>query len=107
MVRYFTLFLILVSLALPPISIAAAEETGLAQASSVVLDGSDAIKRNLQARQGKVVTVTLKSGSEIGGIVASVGSSVLHLKELSGNEYYDAIISLDSIEAMTFRSKNG
>lgn len=59
----------------------------------------------LKERDGKLVTVVLKGGSEITGKVKNVGNNTLRLSELSGKEYFDAVIDLDDVSAVIFRSK--
>lgn len=71
----------------------------------LVTDG-DSIQSILSAHKGKRVTIKLKSGNELTGTVGEVNGHVAHLRELSGKEYYDAVTSLKSIEAIVIRTKN-
>ncbi|HUP91864.1 MAG TPA: hypothetical protein VM074_06410 [Solimonas sp.] len=68
--------------------------------------GDAAIKAALAAQQGKRVTVQLQSGTEMTGVVQSVADDALKLGELSGKEYFDAVVRLDRIDAVTVRVKN-
>ena len=59
----------------------------------------------LRARQGKTVTVLLRSGKEYGGTVAEVRGQSVVLKNLSGKEFYDALIRLDDVSAVEIRNR--
>ena len=75
-------------------------------AEPLSVTASDSIQSILTAHKDKRVTIKLKSGNELTGTVGEVNSNVAHLMELSGKEYYDAVTSLKSIEAIVIRSKN-
>ena len=60
----------------------------------------------LKDRNGKNVTVVLAGGTEITGKVSNVGDNTLRLTELSGKEYFDAVVDLDDVSAVIFRSKD-
>ena len=78
-----------------------------AYAEEVKLDISkpEAIKTALQAFSGKSVTISTENNDSITGIVEEVGADVVKLKELSGKEFYSAIIKLNSINSVVYRSK--
>jgi hypothetical protein len=52
---------------------------------------------------GKRVSLVLGTGPELTGVVASVGDQVVHLTALSGRDFFDAVVSLDRIEAVVVR----
>ena len=57
---------------------------------------------------GKQVTLVLKSGHEISGTITKYAHSqetMLHLSALSGAEYYDAVVRVSEIAAISFRAK--
>ncbi len=58
---------------------------------------------NLKTMVGKKVTITLDSGSTFTGIVKTVGTHMIHLEKLDGKEYYDALISIETIAAIDAR----
>ncbi|MBI4000751.1 MAG: hypothetical protein HY348_03095 [Nitrospira defluvii] len=47
----------------------------------------------------------LRSGQDLDGKVLKVGSNGVHLAELTGLEFYDAVIRLDAIEAVIVRAR--
>lgn len=60
----------------------------------------------LKDRKDKQVTVVLRGGTELTGKVGNVGNNTLRLTELSGKEYFDAVVDLDDVSAVIFRSKD-
>lgn len=58
----------------------------------------------LQTQAGKQVELRLKSGEKIGGKVAFVGDSVVHLTSLTGMEMFEATVSLSDISAVVVRT---
>lgn len=65
----------------------------------------EAIAANLQKQVGKRVTIKLASGQEVEGTVSKVGPSALHLSQLVGKEFFDAVVRLDQISAVIIRTK--
>ena len=51
------------------------------------------------------VTLSLESGEQIEGIITMVGNSVVYITKLSEKVYYDAVVSIDKINAITFRKQ--
>jgi small nuclear ribonucleoprotein (snRNP)-like protein len=58
---------------------------------------------NLKSLIGKRVSIAIKSGKVMTGVVKEVGEHLLHLEKLQGKEYFDALIRLDSIQAIETR----
>ena len=58
---------------------------------------------NLKSFVGVTVTVTLNSGQSFTGIVKEVGDHLLHLEQLQGKEFYDALIRIEDISAIDAR----
>jgi hypothetical protein len=72
--------------------------------SAPAFAGSDAaIASALTALKGKRATVKLQSGQELTGIVASVEDDTVKLTELTGMEFFDAVVRTDSIDAVVMR----
>jgi hypothetical protein len=62
--------------------------------------------RDVLTRQiGKSVTLRLRAGEELGGKVQAVGEHVVHLAQLSGRDFYDAVVRVDSIDAVMVRAR--
>jgi len=81
--------------------------SGPVLADDVKLDvsGANAIHSTLQATAGKSVTLKLNSGQEISGKVAEVGPNAVHISEIKGQEFFDAVVRLDDVSAVIVRVK--
>lgn len=69
------------------------------------VEGSQPIRDNLKKRIGSRVTLRLAAGEEIGGKVVAVGEHAVHLSELAGKEFFDAVIRLDQVSAVVVRAR--
>jgi len=67
---------------------------------------SDTIRSVLEHQTGKPVKLKLKSGQELGGTVARFGAGVVQLSQVSGMEFFDAVVSLDDISAVLVRTRD-
>ena len=76
-----------------------------APAAEVRLGANDTLQSVLAAQKGTRVTVRLRSGQEFAGIVRESNSRVVQLGALGGKEFFDAVIPLDAVEAVFFRTK--
>lgn len=76
------------------------------RADAVSLGADDDIESVLAAHTGKYVTVVLESGKEFTGKVGSVYEDAMHLMELSGKEFYDAVIDTGDVAAVVIRVRN-
>ena len=63
------------------------------------------VKDILSEFSGKRVSVTLESGSGIEGVITKVGDHLVHFSRLTGKEYFDALIRIDKIIAVTIRTR--
>ena len=74
-------------------------------ADELTIKDSDTIKSILVQQVGKRVTITMKSGQELSGVLSSVSDELSHISELTGKEFYDAVVSTDRIESIIIRTK--
>ncbi|TDI66376.1 MAG: hypothetical protein E2O88_09125 [Bacteroidetes bacterium] len=84
--------------------------SGILFTSNVVAEplsvgNSDSIQSILSAQKGNRVTIMLTSGNELTGKVGEVNSKIVHLIELSGKEFFDAVTAIKKIEAVVIRTK--
>ena len=75
-----------------------------AGSTSVLADGP--IQTTLKERQGKTATVVLEGGTELTGTVSKVEDGAVRLTELSGKDYYDAVVDLDDVMAVVIRVRS-
>ena len=76
-----------------------------AQEAKLEVRGNDTVKTLLERQVGKRVSVVLTTGPELAGVVVSVGDKIVHLSELTGREYFDAMVNLDHIGAVVIRAR--
>lgn len=67
---------------------------------------NDTVRTVLERQVGKRVSVVLTTGPELGGVVTSVGDKVVHLSELTGREFFDAVVNLDQVGAVVIRTRS-
>ena len=75
----------------------------LAEEAHFELSAPDAIKQALEHEVGKRVRVKLVSGQDLDGKVITVGSQAVHLAELTGMDFFDAVIRLDQVGAVIIK----
>jgi hypothetical protein len=75
----------------------------LAQEARLPVSGQDTVRTVLQRQQGKAVILKLDSGDDVGGKVRLVGDHVVHLEQLTGQEFYDAAVDLEEVAAVIVR----
>jgi hypothetical protein len=81
------------------VSIAQASAQGLTVAPGATVQTVAA------AQKGKRVTLRLRSGQELTGILRDATDRIVVLAELSGREFFDAAIPVEAIEAVIVRTK--
>lgn len=67
---------------------------------------NDTIETVLQRQVGQMVELRLESGETIKGKVEQVSAMTLHLKELVGQEMFEAVIVIEDISAVVVRTVN-
>ena len=63
------------------------------------------IKATLESHKGKRVSLRVGGDEEITGKVAAVDSETVHLTELAGREFFDAVVALDDVTAVVYRAR--
>jgi hypothetical protein len=93
-----TVFLGIFCLTFPLVSIA--------DEQPLTVQGNLPMRDNLKTKVGSKVSLQLVGGQELSGKVVEVGENAVHLSELSGKEFYDAVIRLDQISALVVRVRD-
>lgn len=75
-----------------------------AYSAEVRVSANDTVESVLTAQKGRV-TLRLRSGQELTGTVRAVTGKLVHLGALSGREFFDAVVPLETIEAVIIRTK--
>src|SRR5436190_13520909 len=66
--------------------------SNLSAQTKIDLQPSDSILSILQRNTGQTVELRLKSGEKIGGKVEKIADKLVYLSQLTGAEYYDAVV---------------
>ena len=77
-----------------------------AQQEKLEVSDADTVKVVLERQLGKRVAVVLSTGQEMNGVVTKVTRDMLHLSEVTGREFYDAVVPLDRINAVVIRVRS-
>ena len=70
------------------------------------LKTDDGVKSILERQVGQVVELRLGSGEKIGGKVEKVGETLVHLSQLTGAEFFEAVVDIESVSAVVVRAKS-
>ena len=76
-----------------------------AQEAKLLVTRQDTVSSILSKQISASVTLKLDSGTEISGKVKLVGDHVVHITEVTGKEFYDAVVSLEDVEAVILRAR--
>ena len=74
-------------------------------AGQLTINNDDTMAKVLAGQKGKKITITLTQGEELSGTVANITDELLQLEQLTGKEFYDAVIPVKSISAVIIRTK--
>ena len=66
---------------------------------------ADTIGTLLMQQVGQKVELHLKSGEKLSGKLESASQNTAHLSSLSGQEFFDAVISVPDISAVLVRAR--
>ncbi len=83
--------------------IAAVTCSSLVAQEKATLQPNAGVASILQGSAGKSVELHLRSGEKMGGKVAQVTDSMVHLSNLAGAEYFDAFVDMKDISAVVVR----
>ena len=64
------------------------------------------IRDVLISQMGKRVAVRLNGDADIEGTVASVGADTVLLTKVSGKDFYDSVLSIGKISAVTYKARD-
>ena len=79
--------------------------TSVVAADKIGFTPTDTPATVLKRNEGQKVELRLKSGEKLSGKISAVGDKAVHVSELTGQEFYDAVVSLDDVSAVIIRTK--
>lgn len=91
--------------ALPALFAASLLFAAAAQAQEVKIDRNDTTETVIAAHKGARVTLRLRSGQELTGLVRDATPRLVVIGGLSGREFFDAVVPMDAIEAVILRTR--
>lgn len=71
----------------------------------IEIKASDSVRTFLERIVGQRVELLLRSGSKISGKLEHVNPEALHLSQISGQDFYDAIVATSEITAAVVRAR--
>jgi len=77
----------------------------LAQEMKFELNKGYGMKEVLASYEGKRVAIRLDGGEELEGILTTVGDQLVHISRLTRREFFDAVVRIDKINAVIFRTR--
>ena len=72
----------------------------------IELKPDDSVASILRRNSGQVVELRMVSGEKITGKVEKVGENLVHLVQLTGQEFFEAAVDLESVSAVVVRTKS-
>ncbi len=79
-----------------------AAQNAAAQEKKMVFESQDTMAVVLKRLEGKTVRLRMAGGGEeVVGKLQAVGKELLHLADLSGREFFDAVVRIDQVAAVS------
>jgi hypothetical protein len=83
-------------------AVASAQQLPAGEERKMVLEEQDSMASVLKRLEGKTVRLRLGgSGEELVGKLQKVGKELAHLSDLSGREFFDAVVRIDQVAAVS------
>ena len=77
------------------------QDAGTGQEKKMVFEEQDGLAAVLKRLEGKPVRLRLAgSNEEVIGKLQKVGKELVHLSDLSGREFFDAVVRIDQVSAV-------
>lgn len=81
---------------------ASAQQPSAVEERKMVLEEQDSMASVLKRLEGKTVRLRLAgSGDELVGKLQKVGKELAHVSDLSGREFFDAVVRIDQVAAVS------
>jgi len=80
----------------------AGQEAPAGQEKKMVFEEQDTVAAALKRLEGRTVRLRLAGGAdEVVGKLQKVGKELAHLSDLSGREFFDAVVRIDQVAAVS------
>ncbi len=77
----------------------------ISYADGLTIKPGDTLQKQISAFKGKKITIRLVSGEELTGTVKESTNELVQLSDLSGKEFFDAIIDVNKVSAILVKTK--
>ncbi len=77
-----------------------------AAGQGLTISPSDTTQSFIAAHKGERVMLRMRSGQELSGLVRDSSERLVVLGEVSGREFFDAVIPVDAVEAVLVRVRD-
>lgn len=94
------------SIVAPLVLIATLVMAPATHAADLDVKPNDSMESLLTAQKGKRVMIRTRSGLEVTGTVKSISPRLVHVAQLVGKEFYDAVVPLEAVDAVVIRTKD-
>jgi len=80
----------------------AEQQAAAGQEKKTMFEEQDTMESVLRRLEGKTVRLRLAgAGDEVVGKLQKVGKGLVHLSELSGREFFDAVVRIDQVSTVS------
>lgn len=80
----------------------AGQQPAAGQEKKTMFEEQDTMESVLRRLEGKTVRLRLSgAGDEVVGKLQKVGKGLAHLSDLSGREFFDAVVRIDQVSAVS------
>jgi len=90
---------------LPAVALLAAFVSTAFGQAKVELQQGDTMKTVLERHVGQPVDLRMKSGEKLAGKLEKVTDKLAHVSQLTGAEFFDGVVDIDSIAAVAVRTR--
>ena len=66
---------------------------------------SISLQDNLAKFKGNDISLVLKNGTTVEGILKDINQSIIHIEMLKGRDYFDAVVSTSELASFVFKSR--
>ena len=74
-------------------------------AQGLTVSATDTTQSVVAGQKGKRITLRLRSGQELSGTVRESSDRLIVLENVSGREFFDAVVPIDAVEAVFVRTR--
>tara|TARA_Y100000296_G_scaffold61533_1_gene71374 strand:- start:448 stop:663 length:216 start_codon:yes stop_codon:yes gene_type:complete len=66
---------------------------------------SISLQDNLAQFKGNDISLVLKNGATVEGILKDINQSIIHIEMLKGSDYFDSVVSTSELASFVFKAR--